>query len=203
MDFVLATTNLGKFEFFSHFLSQVSNVRMLSLGDFKSIFVVDKPYDTAEENARYKAVVYAKELNKPVLASDIALFVDFLPSDQQPGVHVRRLVDKKTRMSDEEIYEYWVKKLQGQSGNPRGYWYMAFALATPQSQWVEDVFDRHFVFRLDKAAKEYQPGLPMGGLCYNEYFGKMHADMTKQEILESCQELAGIFLGMLERTSDI
>src|SRR3989338_1275761 len=47
--------------------------------------------NTAQENAKKKAVAYAQALNKAVLSMDNALYFKGLPDDEQPGVNVRRI----------------------------------------------------------------------------------------------------------------
>src|SRR5271157_4007361 len=46
---------------------------------------------TAQENARKKAITYAKALNQTVFSMDNALFIDGLVPEDQPGIHVRRI----------------------------------------------------------------------------------------------------------------
>ena len=107
-ELVLATKNPGKIEWFSHFLARYQDrVNLLDLADFSISTEVIEPFDTAEENARHKARAYCDMVGRPVLASDISLHVDFLSENDQPGVRIRRIRDGVTRMSDQEVYDYW------------------------------------------------------------------------------------------------
>ena len=68
---------------------------------------------TVEDNARIKALAYAKLLGKPVLSMDNALYIDKVPAEDQPGVNVRRIPGHQERPT--EVYfkakscsSYWV-----------------------------------------------------------------------------------------------
>jgi inosine/xanthosine triphosphate pyrophosphatase family protein len=87
---VIASSNKSKVEYYKSVLTSISE-EVLGLSEFG---VKEKPTETgetAEENASIKAKFYAKKLDFPVFCEDEALYVDFLPEDKQPGVHVRRI----------------------------------------------------------------------------------------------------------------
>ena len=80
--------------------AKVKQIRgaLLSLGievngvENKSLLpVVEEDGSTAQENAKKKAVAYARVLDRVVLSMDNALFIDGLSSSQQPGINVRRI----------------------------------------------------------------------------------------------------------------
>ena len=66
---------------------------------------VDENGNTPLDNARIKALAYYAALKRPVFACDSGLYIDGLPDDEQPSVHVR-LVNGKRLSDDEMIMHY-------------------------------------------------------------------------------------------------
>lgn len=60
---------------------------------------------TPLENARKKAAAYYEAFQIPVFSCDSGLYIDGLPKDIQPGVHVRTINGKY--LSDEEMLAYY------------------------------------------------------------------------------------------------
>ncbi len=86
MKIVIATTNLGKKRELEQMLD--SEVEILSLRDFKNIKEVEENGQSFAENARKKAIGYAKQTNMYTLADDSGLEIDALGG--APGVHSAR-----------------------------------------------------------------------------------------------------------------
>lgn len=91
---------------------------------------VEEAGETAEENARKKALAYASVLHRPVLSMDSALYFDGIPDELQPGLHVRR-VGGGERMGDSDMLAYYTGLIGRFGGRLHGYWRTAFALALP------------------------------------------------------------------------
>ena len=66
---------------------------------------VDESGTTPLDNARIKTLAYYTALKRPVFACDSGLYIDGLPNNEQPGVHVR-MVDGKRLNDDEMIVHY-------------------------------------------------------------------------------------------------
>ncbi len=177
---VLATTNPTKVERYGRFLSHFSNLNLLSLGDFSDLPKIDEPFDTAEKNAIHKAKKYHELLNENVLAVDEALYVDFLPQREQPGVHPRRVVDGVTAVSDEEILEYWLNKLKIREDLGGGYWLSAYVICPVGKEIMSCEHKSHFLFDIFDPAG-YLPGYPMSGICKVELYNKVYAKMSETE----------------------
>ncbi|MDR1262268.1 MAG: hypothetical protein LBK46_02115 [Oscillospiraceae bacterium] len=60
---------------------------------------------TPLENARIKALAYYDVLKRPVFACDSGLYIEGLPGDEQPGVHVRMVGGK--RLNDDDMIEHY------------------------------------------------------------------------------------------------
>ncbi|MDR0883041.1 MAG: GNAT family N-acetyltransferase [Oscillospiraceae bacterium] len=77
---------------------------------------VDESGNTPPENARIKALAYYEVLRCPVFACDSGLYIDGLPDDEQPGVHVRMVEGR--RLTDDEMIAHYAaiaKRLGGKA----------------------------------------------------------------------------------------
>ena len=70
---------------------------------------------TPLENARKKAVAYFEAFRIPVFSCDSGLYIDGVPENEQPGVHVRRVNGKV--LSDEQMIVHY-SSLAKKYGNP-------------------------------------------------------------------------------------
>ena len=91
MKILVATTNPGKLAELSAMLS--GNIDWLSLADFPGITEVPEDGTTFDENARLKALGYAKQTNLWTIADDSGLVIDALGG--APGVHSARFSGEK------------------------------------------------------------------------------------------------------------
>jgi XTP/dITP diphosphohydrolase len=92
---ILATTNPHKVVELSDLL-QPLNIELKSLADWPAVVAVDEDGATPAENARKKAVEYARQLGAWVLADDTALCVDALGGE--PGVKSARYAGERATM---------------------------------------------------------------------------------------------------------
>ena len=91
---------------------------------------------TANENARKKALAYAKALGKTVFSMDNALYINGLSDDKQPALNVRR-INGHTATTDEEMIEYYSKLIDSLGGKAEGYWEFGICIATPDGDYKE------------------------------------------------------------------
>lgn len=59
------------------------------------------------QNAVIKATAYYKALKQPVFSCDSGLFIEELPEERQPGVHVRNIGGR--RLSDDEMIAHYAE----------------------------------------------------------------------------------------------
>lgn len=80
---------------------------------------IEETGNTLEENAILKVKGY-RDLVKDmiILADDTGLEIDSL--NGEPGIHVRRWKDGKTRMTDQECIDYCIEKMSGILKENRG-----------------------------------------------------------------------------------
>lgn len=175
---VVATHNPSKKKWYQKILSGFTN-KVLGLNDLD---FDDKPEEsgkTAEENAIIKATFYAEKLDLPVLGEDAALFVDFLPEDQQPGVFVRRVRGKE--LDDDQLLAYWESIIVKVPKEKRtGRWHTAHCFATPDGKTALSTLDYPILF-FSPSSKIRVPGWPMNSLSGPPGFKKPEVELTKEE----------------------
>ena len=93
MKILVATTNLGKLSEISAMLDL--DIEWLSLSDFPDTQEIKEDGKTFAENARKKAIGYAKQTNFWTIADDSGLVVDAL--DGRPGVTSARFSGEKEK----------------------------------------------------------------------------------------------------------
>lgn len=114
---VYATTNPGKFEMVQNIFTH-HNLPIKSLVDYDINIDIDETGNTLEENAKIKAETYLPLLpsDSIVIADDTGIEIDALGGE--PGIKVRRW--KGSKMADEEIIEYCLKRMERVGIGERG-----------------------------------------------------------------------------------
>ena len=111
---LLGTSNPGKVAdwraMFRHLTLEVLDPVQLGL----TVDAVESA-DTAEENARIKALAYFAASGIPTFSLDAALRIEGLPFERQPGVHVRRIGGAESATDDAMVdhYSALLEKLGG------------------------------------------------------------------------------------------
>lgn len=81
-------------------------IELAGLTDIKmQLPEIEEDGKTPLENARKKALGYYEALHMPLFSCDFGLYIDGLPEELQPGVHVRNVGGKC--LSDEEMLAYY------------------------------------------------------------------------------------------------
>ncbi len=86
----IGTTNPAKVAQIAGALAPIG-IEVVGVVDKKLLPEVIEDGTTVQENARKKAVSYAKALSRRVFSMDNALYLDGLSPQDQPGIHVRRI----------------------------------------------------------------------------------------------------------------
>ncbi len=98
---LVATTNQGKLAELSAMLDM--DIQWLSLADFPGIDQVEEDGLTFAENARKKAIGYAKATSQWTVADDSGLVIDAL--DGAPGIHSARFSGPKQDDTDRTLID--------------------------------------------------------------------------------------------------
>jgi len=134
---VVASTNPGKLAELKAMLA--GDIEWVSLADFDGIEEVAEDGETFAENARKKALGYAKATGLWVIADDSGLCIDAL--DGQPGVKSARFSGEKE--NDSKLLDYKnmtkaLKLLEAVPQNKRTARFVCYlCLATPEKVLIE------------------------------------------------------------------
>ena len=168
-----------KKERYSRLLSSVATT-ILSLDDAGIAERALELGETSEINAEIKAKFYAQKSGLPVFSEDEALYVDFLPPEQQPGVHVRR-INGKDEVNDGALLAYWEAIIANVPQDKRtGKWHITYCFATPDGKTKAIAIDHPILF-FSPSSKAKIPGWPMSSLQGPIEFGKPHSELTDKE----------------------
>jgi XTP/dITP diphosphohydrolase len=140
----------------------------------------EEPGATAEENAAIKARFYANRAGVHAIAEDEMLFVDFLPTDRQPGPRGRRLTGSG-ELDDDALLEYWISLVTSVPEAKRtGRWHAAYCLASPEGTLKTIALDYPIRFFLPPSAVRI-PGWPLSSIQGRVAFGKPDSELTQEE----------------------
>ncbi|RJQ36718.1 hypothetical protein C4552_02380 [Candidatus Parcubacteria bacterium] len=134
---------------------------------------------SVQENARKKALAYAKALGELVLSVDNALFLDGLPPEQQPGMYVRRIGGREAA-TDTDLLRHGSELVQSLGGRTTGYWEYGICVASPEGKTWETTIRTPRVFT-SEASSAIVPGYPLESIQIDPETGKYIAEMTAAE----------------------
>lgn len=175
---VMGTTNQAKVEQIAGALRPIGVV-VTGVKDKKCLPNVIEDGKTVQENARKKAIAYAKFLNQRVFSMDNALYLKGLLPADQPGIHVRR-IDGQERSSDEELLEHYQKIIENLGGRVDGHWEFGVCVADPDGSFWETTIHSPRIF-VSKRSVSVVPGYPLESLQVDSQNGSYLSEITKEE----------------------
>lgn len=195
MRLLIATHNISKFARYKNLLSNFSNIEIVSLRDLGISVKVDEPFDTAHENAVYKAEKYSRVSGLPTLAIDESVRTNFLPENEQPGVYVRRFADHSKEMTDEETLSLWKTIfMKYPESNKEFIWDYSIVYLNPDSgrkEYVKAIAQSQVA---DDFSGICLPGYPMSSFLIVPGTSKPHAELTDGEKLNADKAIFAKFL---------
>jgi len=174
---LIATTNLGKINIYTEIFDEL-NIKCTNLKEIKVDEDIDETGTTESENAIIKAKAYHEITKLPTLTNDTGLVIDRFKKEDQPGVMVRRYGDK--HLSDEEMLEVYINKLNEVGGESSGHVNVALATIDSNGTLKCETFTprRYYV---NKPSKVMQKGVPLASLAYDKETNKYMSEMTISE----------------------
>lgn len=166
-----ATTNPGKIGEVRKYL-EAYHIRLIAPLELGLVMSVEESGQSLEENAMLKARAYQSYApHLTVLADDTGIEIDALQGE--PGIHVRRWKDHTTPLSDQEVIDYCLERLQGVPPEQRGAQFRTvLALGTPDGgmELFEGILRGTIA---ETAAPLTIPGFPFETLFYVPEWGKL------------------------------
>ncbi len=190
-ELIIGTTNQAKIQQIKGALTHLDlNIKGI---DDKNLPEIIEDGKTAEENARKKALTYAKFIKKDVLSVDNALYFEGLDEKRQPGLQVRRIQGRTDRPTDEEVKDYYISIIQELGGKIKGYFLFAVCIASPKGQLTETTIKSQRIF-ISKASDKIIPGYPLASLWIDPVSGKYPSEMSEEERDKLWQNTLGLEL---------
>ena len=175
----MATTNPAKVDQIAGALEPLG-ISVVGLDKDVTLPFVDEDGETAVDNARKKALTYAKYFGKTVFSMDNALYIDGLLDENQPGTHVRRIGSDNERPTDEELLEYYSGVIASLGENVGGHWEFGVCIATSDGEVFETTIVSPRTFT-EKRSEVSIPGYPLESIQIDPDSGKYISEMTKKE----------------------
>ena len=188
-EILFGTTNLAKIKQLQGVLRPIGvAVRGIPVGTSLPVIIEDGK--TANENAKKKAIAYAKTFGEVVLSMDNALYFDGLDPEKQPGICVRRIGNGDEHPSDEALLEYYTALVQRLGGRIKGRWEFGICIATPEGKTKETLILSSRIFT-DRTSSHIIPGYPLESIQIDPESGKYISEMTQKEQDEFWQHTIG------------
>ena len=137
---------------------------------------------TPLENARKKAVAYFEASRIPVFSCDSGLYIDGVPENEQPGVHVRRVNGKV--LSDEQMIVHY-SSLAKKYGNPTARYRNAICFVEDEKHIYEAMEPSMGSSAFILTSKPYpvmKKGFPLDSLSVDIKTGKYYYELTGNEL---------------------
>ena len=137
---------------------------------------------TPLENARKKAVAYFEAFRIPVFSCDSGLYIDGVPENEQPGVHVRRVNGKV--LSDEQMIVHY-SSLAKKYGNPTARYRNAICFVEDEKHIYEAMEPSMGSCAFILTSKPYpvmKKGFPLDSLSVDIKTGKYYYELTGNEL---------------------
>lgn len=185
---IMGTTNPAKIAQVRDALA-AAGIQVEGVADKKLLPEVVEDGATVQENARKKAVAYAKALGQTVISMDNALFLDGLAPENQPGIHVRR-IGGSLAATDAELLDHGVALVESLGGNVTGYWEYGICIANPSGKVSETTLRTPRVFTSKRSDKSVS-GYPLESIQIDPETDKYISEMTTEEMTDFWQRTLG------------
>lgn len=174
----MGTGNPGKLQEWKKFLKgKIPVVSISELGKFPE---PKETGQTFQENARQKAIYYAKLTGEYVFSDDGGYEVDVLGG--APGPRSRRILPGGKKGTDKDLIDYILKKTKGLPPKERGVSLTsAVALSSPRGKIIFE--DKKSLKGLvsKKPGPKLIAGYPFRSIHYFPKLNKTYAEFTKKE----------------------
>ena len=184
----VGTTNPAKVLQIRDALSPLQ-IKVEGVADKKMLPEVVEDGSNVQENARKKAVTYAKALGRTVFSMDNALFLDGLSPENQPGIHVRR-IGGTLASNDDELLDHGITLVTSLGGRTNGYWEYGICIADPLGNVFETNIKTPRVFTSKRSEKMVQ-GYPLESIQIDPVTNKYISEMSTDEQAKFWQQTIG------------
>lgn len=189
MKLLYGTGNPAKLEAMKERL-KILGIELIGLRDLKrEIPDIMEDGKTPLENARKKALGYYHAYHMPVFSCDSGLYIDELPQDLQPGVHVRMINGK--RLSDDEMAAYYsglAKKYGDLTARYKNAICLIMDLEHVYEAMEKNMESEPFIITDRPHGRKFKKGFPLDSLSIHMKTGKYYYDLKENELNELAVE---------------
>lgn len=182
MKLLYGTGNPAKIAAMKRRLSEL-DIEIIGLKDLgKDIPKVVEDGSTPLENARKKALKYYEVFKMPVFSCDSGLYIDEIPRELQPGIHVRTINGKY--LTDEEMLEYY-SGLARKYGDLTARYRNAICLVLDDEhiyQAMEESMASQPFIITSVSHSIHKEGFPLDSLSIDIKTGKYYYDLEHDEL---------------------
>ena len=141
---------------------------------------VEETGTTPIENARLKAAAYFSKTGLPTLAADSGLYIDGIPDDMQPGLHVRRVNGRA--LSEDELICHYSTLSASYGGNLRARYVTGLVLLMDGNEYAAEIADDDVIISSEPNPNRLHRGnvLDVVSICPSN--GKYINDCTLDEL---------------------
>ena len=177
---IYGTGNSGKLHLMREYLEgmdiEISGLRELNISFAEPEECGNNPL----ENARQKAEFYYSILKKPVFSCDSGLYIEGLPEEEQPGVHVRNVNGK--RLTDAEMTAYYAEIAHRLGGKCMAVYRNAICLILSDTEKYEydgkDISGEPF-YLVDRPVKQAEDGFPLDPISIDPASGRYFTECNE------------------------
>lgn len=177
MKLLYGTGNPAKLTSMQHRLASL-DIELIGLKDLnREIPNVNEDGTSPLENARIKATAYFSAFHIPVFSCDSGLYIDNLPEELQPGVHVRTVNGKY--LTDEEMIAYY-SSLAQKYGDLKAVYRNAICFVKDEStiyEAMDSSMESEPFIITSKPHKKINKGFPLDSLSIDIKTGKYYNDL--------------------------
>ena len=185
---LMATGNPHRIDYFSRKLAE-RDIRLLAPADLGLSAEAEETGISPVDNALLKVISLLKAAadrnleSRPVFAMDEGLYLDGVPEELQPGLHVRRL--NGHRLNDEEMIDHYLSLVHqyGEAGQLTGYFLKGICVCVPGAAEA-----RFFTFEMkaqrvftSKRSEKITEGYPLASIQRIPLFDKFKSELTEEE----------------------
>ncbi len=140
---------------------------------------VEEDGKTPLENARKKALCYYRAFHRPVFSCDSGLYIDGIPEEEQPGIHVRTIKGKY--LNDEEMVAHYTG-LAAQYGDLKAQYRNAICLVLDEGhiyECMDSSLESEPFLLVSEARPIRKKGFPLDSLSVDIKTGKYYYDLEE------------------------
>jgi len=187
MKVLFGTTNASKRDRTQRLFAPLG-LELCTLNELGITHRVEEDGETAEANARKKAMEYFRESGIPTFSIDYGLSVERFPESSQPGTHVRRINHDEREVTDDELLDWFIGELKKVGGESAGTWHCAIAVALSETD-VRSMTATTGTLFLAERCDIMMPGEPLNSIQFDTRTGKYKAERTPEEWIEANNEV--------------